>query len=259
MHILRTGFTAIKGGRHLDHGTVDLATTGPVGDRMFALVDLERRAVLRTVRNPALLASTAQWADGVLSVEIGGRRIEAVPEPSDVALNLDYWGRPAAVEIVDGPWASAYSALLGIEVALARALHPGELVYGAPVTIVTTSGIRLLEKRAGHEIDAHRFRATFLVDTDGLDAAVEDSWAGEEIRVGPARLRVTGAIDRCAVIDLDPRSGASGTRLLQILAEYRLHGKAVDFGVYAEVVVPGCVGPGDPVAVAPALPDPALH
>ena len=103
--------------------------------------------------------------------------VEAVPEPSGRGLVLDYWGRPAAVEIVDGPW------------------------------------------------------------------------AGRELRLGPARVRVLGGIDRCAVIDLDPATGASGTRLLQTLAGYRLHGRAIDFGMYAEVTVPGPVSRDDRVTV----------
>ena len=162
VHISQAGFTAIKGGRHLEHTRLDLSPSGPAGDRVFALVDLERGRVLRTVENPALL---------------GGRTVEAVPEPSGRGLALDYWGRPAAVEIVDGPW------------------------------------------------------------------------AGRELRLGPARVRVLGGIDRCAVIDLDPATGASGTRLLQTLAGYRLHGRAIDFGMYAEVTVPGPVSRDDRVTV----------
>jgi uncharacterized protein YcbX len=247
VHIQQTGLTPLKGGRHLDHGAIDLATDGPVGDRMFALADLARGTVLKTARNPALLASTARWGDGVLRVEIGGRSLEAVPEPTGESLHLDYWGRPAAVDVVGGPWAGAYSDLLGVQVALTRAQRPGEFVYGAPVTIVTTSAIRRLGERVGHAIDSHRFRATFVIDTDGLDAAVEDSWIGTELRLGSARVRVTGAIDRCAVIDLDPANGTSGTRLLHTLASYRLRGKAIDFGLYAEVVAPGRVSRGDAV------------
>ena len=235
---------------------MDLAPGGPVGDRLFCLVDLARGRVLRTVENPSLLACTARWVDGVLSIEIGGQIIEAVPRPSGRKLALDFWGRPAAVEIVDGPWAQAYSDYLGFDVAMTRATRPGELVYGASVTVVTTSGLRFLEEKAGHEIDSHRFRATFVIDTDtdtdGLDAGVEGSWAGRELRLGSAGIRVLAGIDRCAVVDAEPASGASGTRLLQTLASYRLRDGAIDFGMYAEVTVPGRVFHGDPVTVRPA-------
>ncbi len=252
MRIRQAGFTPIKGGRHVEHPFVDLAPSGPVGDRLFCLVDLARGRVLRTVENPSLLACTARWLDGVLSIDVDGRTLEATPRPSGRKLALDFWGRPAAVEIVDGPWARAYSDYLGVEVALTRAVRPGELVYGASVTLVTTSGLRRLAEKAGHEIDSHRFRATFVIDTEELDAQAEDSWAGRELQLGSARIRVLAGIDRCAVIDADPASGVSGTRLLQTLAGYRLRDGAVDFGMYAEVTVPSRVFRGDPVAVVPA-------
>lgn len=253
MRIRQAGFTPIKGGRHLDRPFVDLAAEGPVGDRMFCLVDLARGRVLRTVENPSLLSCTAHWLDGVLSIDVDGTTLEAAPRPSGRMLELDFWGRPAAVEIVDGPWASAYSRFLGFDVMLARAVRPGELIYGASVTIVTTSGLRMLAEKAGQELDSHRFRATFVIDTDELDAQVEDSWHGRELHLGSAaRIRVLAGIDRCAVIDAEPASGAGGTRLLQTLASYRLRDGAIDFGMYAEVSVPGRVFRDDPVTVIPA-------
>src|SRR6185312_10097627 len=161
------------------------------------------------------LSCTAHWLDGVLSIDVDGTTLEAAPRPSGRMLELDFWGRPAAVEIVEGPWARGYSDYLGFEVALARATRPGELVYGASVTIITTSGLRLLEEKSGQKLDSHRFRATFVIDTDELDAQVEDSWRGRELQLGSAaRIRVLAGIDRCAVIDAEPTSGAGGTRLL---------------------------------------------
>ncbi len=247
MHIQRIGFTPIKGGRHVEHGSVVLAPGGPVGDRLFSLVDLERRRVLRTVENPALLAGTARWESGLLSIALDGETLTAAPGPTGDRLELDYWGRPAAVEVVSGPWAAAYSRYLGREVVLTRAMRASELVYGASVTIVTTGALRLLSERAGHEIDAARFRATFVLDTDDLEPHAEDSWAGRELQMGAARLRILKAVDRCAVIDFEPATGASGTRLLQTLATYRLRDAAIDFGMYAEVVTPANVVRGDPV------------
>ena len=251
MHIQRIGYTPVKGGRHLEHASVDLALDGPVGDRLFSLVDLERGRILRTVENPALLAGAARWQDGVLSVELDGRTITAVPRSTGEQLALDYWGRPAAVEVVQGPWAEAYSTHLGREVALTRAVHAGELVFGASVTVVTTGALRLLAAKVGHEVDSARFRATLVIDTDDLDPHTEDSWAGRELQVGAARLRVVKAVDRCAVIDFEPATGASGTRLLQALASYRLRDGRIDFGMYAEVSTAGLVRRADPVQLIP--------
>jgi uncharacterized protein YcbX len=252
MRIQRIGFTPIKGGRHLPHETVELAPGGPVGDREFAVVDLARLRVLRTVENPGLLACSARWANGVLCVELAGETHTAAPVATGERLELEYWGRTAAVELVHGPWAAAFSAHLGREVALARTVRAGEVVYGAPVSLVTTGALRRLGEIVGQAVDAARFRATLVVDSGDLPPHVEDSWAGRMLRVGSATLRVLGPIDRCAVIDADPLTGAPGSRLLKALAGYRLRESAIDFGVYAEVVLPGRVSSGDAVALEPA-------
>jgi uncharacterized protein YcbX len=266
MQIQRIGFTPIKGGRHLEHAAVELAAAGPVGDRLFSVVDRERRRVLRTVETPGLLNAVASWQHGELSVELGGRMLTAVPRATGEHLTLDYWGRATEVDVVDGPWAEAYSAHLGREVVLTRAMQPGAVVYGATVTIVTSSALRLLAGKVGHEVDSARFRATFVIDTEqpgveqiGADAHAEDSWAGRELQVGAARIRVLEAVDRCAVIDFDPVTGASGTRLLSTLAGYRrrarsidsrsVDSRSIDFGMFAEVTVPGFVERHDPVTL----------
>jgi uncharacterized protein YcbX len=207
---------------------------------------------LRTVENPRLLACPATWAGGVLSVGVSGRTLSGTPRPTGETLEFDYWGRSAAVEVVDGPWAGAFSDLLGRPVALTRVAQPGEVVYGASISVVTTSSLRLLAETVAHAVDAARFRSTLVIDTDELEPHVEDSWEGRELRMGSAIIRIQGAIDRCAVIDADPATGAPGSRLLRALAGYRLRDTSIDFGAYAEVVTPGVVSRGDLVTVEPA-------
>lgn len=102
MLVERIGLTPIKGGRHLTQDFVDLAPDGPVGDRVFALVDRDQGRVLRTVGNPALLRVCARWESGVLSVDLPGQTIEAAPSPSGEVLLVDYWGRTAALEVCTG-------------------------------------------------------------------------------------------------------------------------------------------------------------
>ena len=144
MHVTRIGLTPVKGGRHAEQASVDLAPDGPVGDRVFCLVDPARERVLRTVENPTLVQTSATWVDGVLSAVLPARTVEAVPAPTGRMLKVDYWGRVAALEVVEGPWAEAYGEHLGYDVVLARASHPGEVVYGASVT----AGDHLVARRA---------------------------------------------------------------------------------------------------------------
>jgi uncharacterized protein YcbX len=204
--------------------------------------------VLRTVQHPALTLVHAVERAGVLSLTLpDGRGVAATPEPTGRELVCDYWGRPASLRVLDGPHAALLAEHLGRPVTLAAA-PPRAVVYGAGVTLVTRASLADLATRAGHPahheadaLDPARFRATFVLD--GTDAYVEDDWAGRELALGTAVVRVGGPIGRCAVIDIDPGTGARGSRLLRTLATYRPRNEAGEpaFGVYAEVVRPGVV------------------
>jgi uncharacterized protein YcbX len=248
MHIERVGFASLKGTRHMSRDLVELAAEGPVGDRVFCLVDPARGRVLRTVENTSLMGLVARWDARVLSVDLPGRTVEGEPTATGEVLKADYWGRAAALERVDGPWAEAFSEHLGREVVLARAVNPGEVVYGASVALVTTASMRLLSEQLGREVESARFRPTLLVDTGDLQSArphVEDSWVGRRLRVGDATLLVSGTVPRCAVVDADPESGVGKSPVLAALAGYRRVQGEVFFGVDAVVVDPGTVRPGD--------------
>ena len=139
------------------------------------------------------------------------RRSPEHPSPTGETLKVDYWGRPAALDVVEGPWADAFSRYLGYDVVLARSTQPGEIVFGASVSLVTTSSLARLAEDVG-PVDDRQFRATMTVDTDGEPPFVEDRWHGRRLRVGEAEVEVRGAIPRCAVIGLDPVSGRAARR-----------------------------------------------
>ena len=246
MNVTRIGLTPVKGGRHTAQPSVDLALDGPVGDRVFCLVDLARGRVLRTVENPTLVQTVARWRHGVLAVDLPAGAVEGEPVATGETLKVDYWGRVAALEVVEGPWAAAYSEHLGHDVVLARSSHPGEVVYGASVTLVTTSSLDLLEEHTGSPVDDAQFRATFTLDTAGLPPHVEDAWVGRRLRLGDAEVEVRGVVPRCAVVDLDPASGSRRSPVLRALGRYRQHAGEVVFGVDAVVTSSGGVDVGAP-------------
>jgi uncharacterized protein YcbX len=107
------------------------------------------------------------------------------------------------------------------------------------VTVVGTASLRDLSTRVGRLVEAARFRATLVVETD--EPYVEDSWLGTEVAVGEAVIRIGGPIPRCAVIDHHPDTGVKDARLLKALVASRPTNAAGEpmFGVYAEVVRPG--------------------
>ncbi|NUS52030.1 MAG: MOSC domain-containing protein [Nocardioidaceae bacterium] len=244
----RIGLTALKGARHVDRATVDLGPDGPVGDRVFCLVDPGRARVLRTVENPTLVRTSAAWDAGVLTVTFPGRTVEGTPAPTGEIRKVDYWGRVVALELLDGPWAEAYSAHLGYDVRLARSA-PGDVVYGGSVSLVTTGSLAELSARLGRPVDDAQFRATFTVHTE--TPYQEDGWAGRRLRLGEAEVQVRGPLPRCNVVDLDPDTGGRRSQALRTLADYRRHHNEVLFGVDAVVTRPGHVRIGDAVRDEP--------
>jgi uncharacterized protein YcbX len=247
VHVSRIGLTPLKGTRHADRPSVELEDGGPVGDRVFCLVDRARRRVVRTVENPTLMSTRARWEAGVLSTVLPAGRFEDVPVPDGEVLEVDYWGRTVALEVLEGPWAAAYSEFLGYDVTLTRAAHPGDVVYGNPVSLVTTSSLERLEAEDGGPVDDAQLRATFTVTSGDEPADVEDTWVGSRLRIGAAEVTVRSAIPRCAVVDLDPVTGGRRARVLRTMASYRrVHGEVL-FGVDATVTSPGRVAVGDAV------------
>jgi uncharacterized protein len=255
VRVSRIGFTPLKGARHVEHPSVELSPHGPVGDRVLCLVDPARDRVLRTVENPSMLRVLATWAGGRLGVTLGDRRVDGAPQPTGDVRKVDYWGRVAEVELLDGPWSRLLSEHVGHDVALARPGHRGEVVYGGSVSLVTTSSLHRLSALVGGPVEAARFRATFVVDTRGEPPGVEERWVGRELTVGAAVVRVRGLMPRCAVVDHDPASGGRHLPVLRTLAGYGRGEGAVpavrepEFGVDADVVRPGRVALHDPVAV----------
>lgn len=245
MRVVRVGFTVLKGGRHLARPEAVLDLGGPVGDRAYCLLDPARDRVVRTVENPTMVQVVATLDGSRLSVAVPGREpVGGVPEPSGEVRTVDYWGRREQVELVDGPWESVLSRHLGYDVRLARVLRPGGVVYGAPVSLVTTSSLEELGRRVGRPVEAERFRATLVLETEGLPPHVEDDWVGRELRVGDAVVRVRGRVPRCAVVDLDPASGVRTVPLLRALAGYRRDVSEICFGVDADVTEAGQVRVG---------------
>ncbi len=255
--VARLGVSPIKGGAHAHPTSLEVTLTGPAGDRRFALLtDHPARGttVLRTVENPPVLRITPRLdADGTLNLQLPDGDNFAVPAttPTGTPLVAEYWRRTAVLHPLPGPWDEALSRLVGYPVRLARADQPGAVVYAEPVTLVSTSSLRELARRAGvDEIDDERFRATALVETGSAPPFAEDGWVGRRLRVGDVDLEVRSSIARCAVIRLVPGTGErAGDDPLRLLAADRTRDGEVVFGVGAMVLTPGTLRVGDPVAL----------
>ncbi|NYD56790.1 hypothetical protein BKA08_001028 [Nocardioides marinisabuli] len=239
MRVSRVGYAAAKGTRHLARDQVVLAADGVVGDRRWCFVDVGARQVLRTVAHPGLVGLLLDDAGDDLVLEAPGRAALRAPAVlSGESVTCDYWGREVALELVDGPFAEAASAHLGRRVRLAQA-PAGGVVYGGSVSLVGEGSLAALGG-----LDPARVRANLVVE--GGRAFAEDDWVGRDVAVGSAVLRFTTRTPRCAVLDLDPLTGARGSGVLTALTTLR---GTPTLGVDGHVLRPGTVRPGDEVTV----------
>lgn len=253
--VARLSTTPVKGLvlRHPD--SIDLTTQGAAGDRLFYLVD-DEGGLQSCTRNPGLFGLSAAYDQGTHRLEVGrGDEVlhSGVVEAA-ATVDTDMWGlRTLAGDLVADPaWSSFFSDVVGRAVQLVRAR--GSAFDVQPVTLLGAASVRELESRAGlAEIDSRRFR--MLIEFDGGDPHVEDSWAGRLLQVGGAVLRAGGPVKRCVATTRDPDSGAVDLQTLRMITAYRgrqqsVLGLGANFGVYAEVVEPGPVSVGDRLGLA---------
>ncbi|KQZ70466.1 MOSC domain-containing protein [Nocardioides sp. Root151] len=245
--VTKLGFTPLKGTRHTAYDAITLDAAGPVGDREWCLVEPGAARVLRTINEP-LLATTVEAEGDHVGVTLGdGRSASGRLVIADEPVAVDYWGRRILVTPYDGEPAGLLAEQVGRPVRLARAGR-GDVVFGAPVSLLGTASVRDLATRMGRPdlVDqSERFRSTMLVETD--EPWVEDSWVGHDVRVGETVVHVTGRIGRCGVPNRHPVTALADAPVLKALAGYRPANDAGEpyLAVDAVVVTPGVVRLGD--------------
>jgi uncharacterized protein YcbX len=250
--VTRLSVTPVKGLTLHHPDSIELTEHGVPGDREFYLEDSTGR-VQSCTRNRALYGLSSRVADGVLEVTRGDEvlRRGAVDPASPVT--SDFYGlhEVSGDTVADEGWSTFFSELIGKDV---RFLRARESAYDVePVTLLGASSIEELSRRSGVEdIDPRRFR--MLVDFEGGDPHVEDTWEGRLVRVGDALLRGGGPVQRCAATTRDPDSGAIDLQTLRHIAAYRgrqdsVFGLGSNFGVYATVLEPGTIRVGDHLEV----------
>ncbi|QIX28680.1 MOSC domain-containing protein [Nocardioides sp. JQ2195] len=251
MVVRRVGLAAIKGTRHLSLDEVTLDAHGPLGDRVWCLVDAARLQVVRTVANPLMELSIEADGESLRVALADGRLVSGRVSASGPPVEVDYWGRPALVTPYDGEPARLLAERIGRPVFLARAAR-GAVVYGAPVSVVGTASLQDLAERMGRPepvLQPERFRSTLVIET--AEPWVEDGWLGRELVVGEVVVRVNGRIGRCGVPNQHPLTGRADTPILKALAGFRPCNEAGEpfLAVDAAVVRPGTIRPGDPVTL----------
>lgn len=244
-----------------------ISPSGVDHDRVLALIDSQTGRVA-SAKQPrlwrTLLQCTATWDGGdaiTIALPDGRTVTSADPDIDEVlsgvvgrAVRLCH-DRPAEAIIERPDPEDVMDAGEDAEVAY-RLLQIGDnepggtFVDDAPVSLVTTSTL----DRVGYE--AVRYRPNVVIDaTAGAEPFAENDWTGREIRVGEVLLRGLKPIVRCAIPTVEhgslPRAVGAVRTLLTLNRITRPNGSVGPcLGAYAEVLRPGTIRPGDPVALA---------
>lgn len=154
--------------------------------------------------------------------------------------------------IVQTPSGTVYDVLdpsLAVELcapAGARVIKQDRGIFDTlPLSLITTRSIAALGELAGTRLQAQRFRPNILVEATDTPPFAEDDWVGYVLRIGTMRMRIDKRDSRCAIITIDPLTGARDPAILRKLARER----GGYLGVYGSTVQPGRLAVGDRVFV----------
>jgi uncharacterized protein YcbX len=254
------------GGEELS--AADVTPSGLLGDRAYALVDAANK-VGTAKKRPGLLHFQARFVEAPrLGASIPAVRVTL---PDGTSVSNEQAGLDAAVsgslahevtlqasapagltlEFAAGTLAGKYAALT--ESPVAGAAPPGTFFDYAVVHLLTTSTLaRLQSVYPQGRFDVRRFRPNLIVETAEA-GFVENAWIGRTLAVGDeVLLRITIPSPRCVMPtlpqgDLPHDPGILRTAVQENRLSLGDFGELPCVGVYANVVQPGRIQPGDAV------------
>ncbi|MDA0786472.1 MAG: MOSC domain-containing protein [Proteobacteria bacterium] len=110
------------------------------------------------------------------------------------------------------------------------------------ISLINLDSVAALGSEIDTDIDARRFRANIYFE--GQAAWTEFDWLDRKIRIGTAVAEVIKRTRRCAATNVNPDTATRDLNLPRALQKGWGH---TDMGVYARVVEPGEIRPGDPI------------
>jgi uncharacterized protein len=151
------------------------------------------------------------------------------------------------VELHNAALCEELSALYKAEVQLMHLNHG--MFDEAPLSLLTTESLSSLSAKAETALDVRRFRPNILLATDRGTAFPENEWVSKLIIFGEAddaaAMNVTQRDIRCAMVNLDPETGAVKPEILKAVVQANDNCA----GVYGGVFRNGKISVGDRVFV----------
>jgi uncharacterized protein YcbX len=279
----------IKSCRAVELTATVVTAIGLADDRRWQVVDSDQRGM--TQRQHPVLATVQPTvtAEGGLRVEAPGRPPLDVAPPSDPVTTRSHFGSPVPALDAGEEAAEWFSSVAGTPLRLVRMAGPNgwrlpddldvfeqaaPFTDAAPILVTATASLEHLQARAGEPFGMDRFRPNLVLA--GSEPWEEDTWT--ELGVGEATLRVVTPWPRCAIPQVDQRTGDRHREPARVLRTLRwctaaptvtaawrpvLEGNAL-FGVACSIGPAGAtIAAGDAVVVGDrrqpiiAAPDPA--
>lgn len=237
---------------------VEVAASGVVGDRRYALRDVRSGKILSAKRHAVLLEASARTEDDEVALTLPdgneyGAADPGVSEAMSAWLGFEVTMEEASAEHANGVYEFAFdiddapnAEYFDIDI------PPGGFVDLAGAHLLTTASLATVgAHHAAGAWDIRRFRPTALIDTGDAEGYVEDGWIGGTVTLGTAAVAPNMPTIRC-VMPTRPQPAFDGRPPLErdkvvsktITAE---HGS--NLGVYCAIAAPGHIAVGDPVTV----------
>jgi len=269
--------------------SVDLTSQGILGDRRYALIDVESGKVVsaKSVRlfpnmfgcraayveppkagrdlppvriglpDGTSVTSDSNDVDGVLSSFFGRRVTLAQAAPPDFTIDMyhpdiDGMGPKERQDtVVEQKLGAAYFAAAGMKSPVA----PGAFFDLFPMTVLTTSTLNQLSAlQPQTRFDERRFRMNLIVETKE-NGFVENDWVNHELTIGDGvKLKVVVPDSRCVMTTLPQEELPQDRDVLRTLVKHNKiqvadAGQYPCAGVYATVKTPGILRLLDQVTV----------
>lgn len=245
----------------------DVTEHGLLGDRGFALIDLETGKVVSAKnprRWPTLFSFRANYVEpprdpsSLPPVRItlpGGQALTS--DQADVEPKLSAAaGRPVrlarqpiAEATAEGYWPD-YDWLKDRDQIFDFPLPPQTFFDGATIHLITTATLKCLGSLSPtSRFEIPRFRPNFVIEPlDKSEGFIETEWIGRSITVGEVRLRIDGPCPRCVMTTLAQGNLPKDPAILQTAVQ----NNSGNIGVYATVEQAGHVRRNDGVTLCQA-------
>ncbi len=223
----------IKACRGIELDEVELGATGLDGDRRWQVSSDGGPVTQRT--QPRLATVQPELIDGGLRLSADGHGSVDVAQPTIADCESgSLTGLPIAAADAGDEAAAWFGALLDDPSVRLHALTPDggltlpkpidifngqRTAFGdlAPVLVANTASLDWLVGRADEPFGMDRFRANVVIATE--TPFVEDTWA--VFQIGDTEFRYGAAWPRCAVPQVDQRSGERHKEPARVLAAHR--------------------------------------